>query len=45
MMTALVHRSSASLIECVVNTVVPLFEPLIVSTIANLDDGSNPVEH
>ena len=43
--TVLRQRFYASLIECVVKTVLPVREYLIVSTIATLEEGSRPVEH
>ena len=39
------HMSSASLIEWVVNTMLPVLSVLIVLTIDNLETGSRPVEH
>lgn len=44
-MTVFTHRFSASLIEWVVKTVVPVREYLIVYTMATLEEGSRPVEH
>lgn len=44
-MTAFEHKSSAYPIEWVVNIVEPDCAFLIVSTMANLEDGSSPVEH